>query len=184
MSMLFGSIEGAMRPSAVFAQRLRETRKARALSQEELARRMGEVGRPLGKASLVRVENETREPTLDEAFGLGQVLAAAPANLLSPPDGKFFAPIDGSAVDADGLRNWLLTGIGVTVWPDPPREEDRDKLRVWLQNTVTAHAGALADASRVNSQAGIIAAVDAIIAAVRQYQEALEGLTARAVAPR
>ncbi len=165
-----------VRPSAVFAQRLRETRKARGLSQEELARRMGEAGRPLGKASLVRVENDAREPTLNEVVGLAHLLAAAPANLLSPPADKWFALTDTVGIDDVGLRNWLLTGVGFTVWPAQPGEKDRAILRVWLQNSVTAHAAALADASRVNDQAGIVAAVDAIIGAVRQYQDAIEAL--------
>jgi transcriptional regulator with XRE-family HTH domain len=176
MAKLTISTEEGMRPSAVFAQRLRETRGARDLSQSELVTRMGEIGRPLGKASLVRVEKGTREPTLDEAIGLAAALWAAPANLLSPPAEGMLALTANMAIDSDGLRNWLLTGFPLRRWPDSPREEDRPAFRRWLEEVVVAHAGALADAARVNDKAGITAAAEAIIAAVRQYQEALEAL--------
>lgn len=163
-----------MAASEVFALRLRETRRARDLSQSEVARRMTEAGRPMGKASLLRVENDTRGPTLDEAFALAQVLFAATANLLSPPEGALVALTDKVAVDGGGLRNWLLTGVGIPVWPEAPRDEDRGTLRVWFEDAVTAHAVALADAYRARDKAGIRAAVEAILASVGRYEQALK----------
>jgi transcriptional regulator with XRE-family HTH domain len=166
--------EEGMRPSAVFARRLRETRKARGFSQSELVARMSAAGRPLGKASLLRIENMSREPTLDEMLGLAETLKAAPVNLLSPPGDEMLALTGKMSVDHDALRNWLLTGFPFRA----PLPHDRAALRLWLEGVVTGHAAALADASRVNDRQGIVAAVDAIIASVREYQEALEALTA------
>jgi transcriptional regulator with XRE-family HTH domain len=73
------------RPSEVFAVRLRETRKARNLSQTELARRMTNAGRPMSKEALLRIENGTRGLSLDEAIALIAVLFAVPPHLLTPP---------------------------------------------------------------------------------------------------
>ena len=87
-------LEG-LRPSEIFARRLREVRTARGESQETLAQTMTERGAcPLSKAALLRIEKGKgfdeggRGLSLDEAIALAAVLNAAPAHLLTPPEGE------------------------------------------------------------------------------------------------
>jgi len=163
-----------MTPSKVFAQRLRETREARGLSQSELAQMLTDRGRPMNTTALLRVESGERKLSLDEAIALADVLQAAPANLLSPPDGSYVALTDNKGVDGDGIRNWLLTGVGIVVWPEPARAEDETKLRAWLDRELERGAVALADALRGHDKSGIKAAGGAILGAVEKYRKASE----------
>src|SRR5688500_4231713 len=98
------------RPSEIFAARLRETRKARDLTQTELAQLMTDAGLPLSKPALLRIENGERGLSLDEAIALSAVLYAVPAHLLTPPDDGIVALTDKLGVDGEGLRAWLLHG--------------------------------------------------------------------------
>lgn len=161
-------------PSKVFAQRLRETRENRGWSQSELAQLMTDSGRPMNTTALLRVESGERKLTLDEAIALANILRAAPANLLSPPGGELIALTDREAVDGDGMRNWLLTGVGIVVWPEPPRAEDETKLRAWLDRELERGAVALADALRGHDKSGIKASGEAILGAVEKYRKASE----------
>jgi transcriptional regulator with XRE-family HTH domain len=164
-----------MRPSAIFADRLRETRKARDnMSQTELAQRMTDVGRPMSKAALLRIENRVRGLSLDEAIALAAVLYAVPTQLLTPPEGRFIALTEKMGADGEGLRNWLVYGDPVLAMPVPiDSDEARGVLRARLERDLTRHALSLADAVRGEDKAGIRAAGEAIVEAVGAYQEAL-----------
>jgi hypothetical protein len=133
---------------------------------------MTNAGRPLSRPALLSIENRSRGLSLDEALGLANVLRSALANLLSPPEGSVVALTEKEAVDAEGLRNWLLAGVGFVVWPASPTDEDRTTLRVWLDSALERHAFALADAVRSDDKAGIFAAGKAIVETVREYDQA------------
>jgi transcriptional regulator with XRE-family HTH domain len=174
---LGGTKEERKRPSEVFATRLRETRRARDLSQAELARRMTEVGRPMSKAALLRIENGERGLSLDEAIALTRILHAVPAQILTAPDGTLTALTGHESVDGGGMRNWLMYGepvLAFSIAIDLEGTEPRAVLRGRLESDITHHALALADAARANDKAGITAAGEAIVRAVHTYQEATE----------
>jgi transcriptional regulator with XRE-family HTH domain len=172
-------VEEWKRPSEVFAERLRETRNARAMSQTQLAEEMTQQGRPISKAALLRIEKGTRGLTLDEAVALAATLFAAPANLLNPPEGSRLALTDNQAVSGDALRNWLLTGNPILAWPAAPTSEDRATLRVTLEQDLAQYARALIDAGRAGDKAGSQAAIDAITAAIARHNNAVDEIQRR-----
>src|SRR5215212_2986864 len=141
-----GRSEGTegLSPSEAFALRLRETRRARELSQTELARRMTAAGHPMTKAGLLRLENGDRRLTLDEAFALAQVLEAVPAHLLSPPEDRevYVFTTDTSGYDGEALRSWLRFGHP---WEEAwiEREGARNHR---IEGEITRHSLALVDA--------------------------------------
>jgi transcriptional regulator with XRE-family HTH domain len=165
--------EPAKRASELFGQRLRETREARGLSQTELAEHMTNQGRPMSKAALLRIEKGTRGLSLDEAIALAAILYAAPVNLLSPPEDSLVELTSGRVVDGGGMRNFLLTGDSILAWPESPAEDDRERLRLILERSLTAYATALLDAIRGADPAGKRAALTAIQATVDDHRRAL-----------
>lgn len=151
-------VEG-QRPSQVFAGRLRETRKARGLTQTELAQRMTDAGRPMSKAALLRIENGTRGISLDEALALIAILWAVPPHLLTPPDGELVCLTDEIGVDGGGLRGWLRYGhTFATSSGDLPDELVTDR----VLETIAIHAVAFVDAMRGKDKAGQLEALRAI----------------------
>ena len=161
-----------MRPSEVFAGRLRETRKARGgMSQTELAERMTDAGRPLSRAALLRLESGSRGLLLDEALALAVCLWVAPAHLLTPPDGAVVGLTDKMAVD--DLRDWFATGnpFPFPVWPAEPRDEDRALLNRNFERSVASYAQALIDADKAGDEDGRRAALRAIRAAVERLRD-------------
>ena len=167
-----------MRPSEVFALRLRETRKTRPLSQTQLAKKTTEAGRPMTKAALLGIEKGTRGLGFDEAFALTQALPASFANLLSPPDGAMIAPTENLLMDGGSLRQWLLTGLPVPVAPATIKTADDALLaQDWIQKRLAVLAFALGDASRVSDHAGVTAAAKGIVEEVKSYLTLIEGGT-------
>lgn len=168
-----------LRPSEVFAKRLKAMRKLRGLTQTELAEQMTAAGRELDRAAILRIEKGTssqvggRGLSLDEALALMWVLPAVPAQMLTPPEGDWLAVTEAApGVDGEGLRNWFAFGDPLLAMPAAvDSDETRAVLRERLERVVLAHALALADASRSNDTAGIKAAGAAIVDAVRDYDE-------------
>jgi hypothetical protein len=162
----------------VFAQRLQETRVAREkMSQAELAQRATDVGRPLDRAAVLRIESGQRGLALDEAVALATILRAAPAHLLTPPEGELVALTDKEAVDGEALRNWLMYGapfLGMAAAVAVDRDQEQLALRAQLERDLTQYALALTDAVRGEDKAGIRLAGEAIVLAVGDYQEAIE----------
>jgi transcriptional regulator with XRE-family HTH domain len=159
------------RPSEVFATRLRDTRKARGLSQTELAQRMTERGRPMSKAALLRIENGERGLSLDEALAFAAVLFAVPAHLLSPPDDAIVWLTDNMGVDGEGLRAWLLHGYEFIATASDYHRGERAKS---LEEVVLAHAQALVDARRGKDKAGEVAALKQLAETSLIYRSQLE----------
>jgi transcriptional regulator with XRE-family HTH domain len=159
------------RPSEVFATRLRDTRKARELSQTELAQRMTERGRPMSKAALLRIENGERGLSLDEALAFAAVLFVAPAHLLSPRDEETVWLTDNMAVDGEGLRAWLLHGYEFIATTSDYHRAERAKA---LEKIVVAHAQALVDAIRGEDTAGEVAALKQLAETSLVYRSQLE----------
>jgi transcriptional regulator with XRE-family HTH domain len=156
-------------PSEVFASRLREIRKARDLSQTELARRMTEEGRPMNKAALLRIENGQRGLSLDEALALAELLKVAPAHLLSPPDDAMVWLTDNRGVDGAGMRNWLLFGDPLLL--NPPGR--RFVLRAELVGAIEVYAQAIIDAKNGRDEEGRKHAIRALEAAIMEHNTAI-----------
>jgi transcriptional regulator with XRE-family HTH domain len=165
-----------MKPSEVFAARLRDTREARRLSQTELARRATDQGRELDRAAVLRIESGKRGLALDEAVALAWILQAVPAQMLTAPESSVVGLTDNVGVDGEGIRNWLVYGDPLLAMPAVvDTDEARAVVRAHFERDVTRHALALADAVRGEDKAGVTAAGEAILSAARAYLDALEG---------
>lgn len=158
-----------MRPSEVFAMRLKETRRARDMTQAELAYRLTERGVPMSKGALLRIEKGERGLSLDEALALTAALNAVPAYMLTPPEGAWVQLDDNIATDGAGLREFLRYGFP---WnPDPVPDEAHDEVqREKFQLNLARHALALVDAVRSKDKAGITDAGKAIVAEVKRRE--------------
>jgi transcriptional regulator with XRE-family HTH domain len=96
-------------PTQCFARRVRALRRAKDLSQEELANRMTELGIPMGQNTVARIENAARALPLDEALAFAVVLRAPLFHLLSPAPNELLqlAP-DLNGLDRDGAYRWMV----------------------------------------------------------------------------
>jgi transcriptional regulator with XRE-family HTH domain len=160
-----------LRPSAVFAARLRETREARGkVPQAILAQQLTENGVPMGRAALTEIEKGVRRVSIDEALALAAHLNAAPAGLLTPPTGAYVRLSDAYAVDGGGMREFLRFGLfpgAAAVSEEQQQEDELDD----FQRTLARLAISLADAVRRDDGAGIKDAGNAIYAAVLEREE-------------
>ena len=118
--------ETTLPASAVFAARLRETRKARGLTQAELAQRMKAKGHTISETALRRIESWKRGLSLDEAFALIEALEAVPVYMLTPQEDKLIRLSESVATDGEGMRGWLVSGLPDLIpperRPEPPAE--------------------------------------------------------------
>jgi transcriptional regulator with XRE-family HTH domain len=140
-----------LRPSEVFAQRLREIRDARRLTQAELAEKMTRAGRPMNKLAVLRVERGERKVSLDEALAFAYVLGAVPAHLLSPPDDEHVAVTDQFEMDGEGMRGWLRFGLDLIADAGDLGPERVEELRL---RGIAVLARAYLDAVAGNDKAG------------------------------
>ena len=166
-----------LRPSEVFARRLRETRKARGITQEALAEMLTRAGIPMSKTALLGIEraadgDRAREPrslSLDEALAIAAVLNAAPSNMLAPPEGSVVQITDRIATDSIGFREFLRYGFPWTLDAVPYEylpDEEREKFVLELARlAVTA-----SDAYRADDKPGVVEVVLAIIDRVKQRE--------------
>lgn len=99
-----------LRPSEVFARRLRSLRKSRGVTGAALSRRMNAAGRPMTKWKLTRLEAGTRGISLDEALAFAWCLNAAPAHMLTPPEGALTEVAEGVGLGGAFVREWLRFG--------------------------------------------------------------------------
>jgi transcriptional regulator with XRE-family HTH domain len=144
----FGAYMAPTPASRIFGRRLQETRRARGVSQTELADAMTEAGYEMGKTAVLRIENGTRELKLDEAIAFAQLLHVPFAYLLEPPHDGEVALTKNIATDGDGMKRWLVTGtpLGGLVWPEQMRtRQDRELAAAYLRDlAIAATAAALA----------------------------------------
>jgi transcriptional regulator with XRE-family HTH domain len=75
---------GSRFPAEVLARNVRDYRKLRNLSQEELGERMAALGHGWTAGIVGFVERADRNMTVDELLGAALVLGVAPGHLLSP----------------------------------------------------------------------------------------------------
>jgi transcriptional regulator with XRE-family HTH domain len=74
------------RPSQIAAGRIRDLRRKRPWTQQQLSDRLMELGLPMDRAAIAKVEAGQRGLPLDEAFAFALALDVAPVNLFLPLD--------------------------------------------------------------------------------------------------
>lgn len=124
----------------VFARRLREVRKARDWSQEDLARRMRELGYAgMDRLTILRIERaanpkataKARRVTIGEAFQFAAALGVSPTSLFLPASqGETVKISDRLQLESSFVRAWL-DGWGPLVQKD---------LQIYRANDVRALA--------------------------------------------
>jgi transcriptional regulator with XRE-family HTH domain len=122
-----------LRPTQVFANRLREVRDKAGLSQEDVRQRLEDMGYELSRSAIAQIELGRRRVTLDEALALAVALGVAPVHLMVPFEDE--AVISEDAAD-DGIfeptkrlkvgnllllpfeaRQWIR---GTAIYPEAP----------------------------------------------------------------
>lgn len=99
------------------AQRLGHLRKrADDMTLEEFGQAMGDLGYPMSRQTVWKIERGDRPLTLDELFAAAHVLGVSPVALVAPdPDGEFTVTDDGvpakrqQSMDASTFGDWWLS---------------------------------------------------------------------------
>lgn len=118
----------AMRPGQIFAQQLRAVRERRRWNQQQLADRLAELGDPMDRSTIAKIENGSRQISLDEALRLAAALEVSPVHLFTDP------PHEGPATTKSGTatsrpRVRLAANLAVS-----PREA-----RMWVRGQQPLH---------------------------------------------
>jgi transcriptional regulator with XRE-family HTH domain len=192
------------KPSDVFRGRVRELRTTRAtprsrrglvgLTQAELAERLTELGRPMSKTSLMRLERGERDVSLDEALAITAALDAVPAFMLTPPDdADVEIELTGEHVLGSGqMREWLRKGtpafrggvpadaqIGEELYWTGLDPENLEDAEAGFRRLVVSIATDIVDAYRGNDNRGVIEKVQELVAEVELWRRVRERLAAR-----
>jgi hypothetical protein len=126
----------------------------------------------MSKAAVLRIESGDRGLSLDEALAFAWVLNAAPAHLLSPPEGEGVMLTADAGLDGSGLRNWLLFGDPLLI----STEGKRVRKRMDAIFTIEALAQAIVDAKRGGDEAGSKATVLQLHKVIGSHKEELEAI--------
>lgn len=96
-----------MRATEVFGRRMRASRERKGWTQQQLAARLTELGQPMARATVAKIEGDLRDSLpLDEALAIAIALDEAPLQFLTPPEG-FGMLVGGSTVKGDEVVDWL-----------------------------------------------------------------------------
>lgn len=108
-----------MKPSETFSNRVKEVRRRKQWTQQDLSDRLRELDWPIDQSVIARIEDPKKRPvSLDEAIVLSAALGTTPIHLIVDPAGiepLHLAP--NYAVNAREARQWLRG-------QRPLREED------------------------------------------------------------
>lgn len=94
-------------PSEVFRKRLREVRRLKRWTQQDLAEALAAAGVEMGEFAVVRMERGPRGVSLDEAIAISAVLGVSPLHMLVPLEDDSIQLTPQRAVDAADARAWL-----------------------------------------------------------------------------
>lgn len=106
---------GALFPSEVLAENVRDHRRRQRLRQEEVAERMAALGHGWKQHTVTTVESRDRSVTVDELLGLALVLGVTVGDLLDPTgiDGRgetrlaYDLELEAAPLDAGVGRVWV-----------------------------------------------------------------------------
>jgi transcriptional regulator with XRE-family HTH domain len=104
---------GDVTAGEVFARRLAEVRKRRGLSAKALADKVSELGHPVHRSKIAKIESQdekARAISLEDVLALAYALDVSPLYLITPIERfgpRMLIVGDGLPVDADDARVWL-----------------------------------------------------------------------------
>jgi transcriptional regulator with XRE-family HTH domain len=153
-----------IRPGAIFARRVKEARKRRAWSQQTLADRLTELGYPMTRVVLTKLERNDRQVTLEDVFAFAVALGVAPVHLLVPlDDDEQVAVVPTRSFSAVVVRGWLrgLYPAGketLGVWlSELPASELEVLMKSYLTRGASPIARAFMDEEKLDERAGDLA---------------------------
>lgn len=98
-------------PTAALAQRVRQLRDTRGLSQSKLAALLDTYGVSLTREQLANLEAGRRQSvTVEQVFALAYALNCSPTDLLTPADSGELMRIGDQEVRAQQVRTWMHGG--------------------------------------------------------------------------
>lgn len=142
----------AKSPSQVFGPYVRSTRKVKEWSQQDLAERLEELGHPLDRSAIARIETGGRAVSLDEALAICAALGVSPVHMIVPQAHEDFVAI------APKLRP---PGLAARSWIRGERPLDITDDRAFWQQIAEAEAQIQRD--------GDLRAVNELLVDVRGY---------------
>lgn len=108
--------------SAVFRERLREVRRIKGWTQQQLSEALADLGVRLESTTINRLEKGSRGVSVDEVIGIAAALGVSPLHLLVPlEDGETVDVTPNLTVSAADARAWLRG-------QRPLRDTDDDKI--------------------------------------------------------
>jgi transcriptional regulator with XRE-family HTH domain len=95
-------------PSEAAAEELRRVRTRKGWNQQQLADRLHELGAPIDRATISKIETGDRRVTLDEVFWFAYALGVSPAALMLPrPYGSTVAVTPTTSLPSSRALDWL-----------------------------------------------------------------------------
>jgi transcriptional regulator with XRE-family HTH domain len=94
-------------PSEVFRARLREVRRAKGLTQQDLAEALSGAGEDLSASAITRMESGHRDVSLDEAIAIAAVLGVSPLHMVVQLDDNSIQLTPRLTVTATDARAWM-----------------------------------------------------------------------------
>jgi transcriptional regulator with XRE-family HTH domain len=114
--------EQAKSPSEAAAEELRRVRTRKGWNQQQLADRLHELGVPIDRATISKIETGDRRITLDEVFWFAYAFGVTPTALILPrPFGSLVAVTPTTSLETQQAVDWLR---GSYVAPAPENESD------------------------------------------------------------
>lgn len=104
----------------VFRRRLRQTRRARDLTQADLAARVTDQGGAMTQTTVTRLERGSRAVTVDELFSLAYALDVTPLALLLPLDQDVSLRVDRRIVSVRQFVDWVVGREPLGGWGEEP----------------------------------------------------------------
>jgi transcriptional regulator with XRE-family HTH domain len=127
------------RPAEIVAQRVKEARESRGWSQEDLARRLVEIGYAKSRSALTKLEGgRFRGVSIDDVFALAAALGISPVYLLTPLADDAPVAISPRVIfPATVTRAWIRGDVRLPMLPDTdwrqvPTAELGKRVFVWL----------------------------------------------------
>jgi transcriptional regulator with XRE-family HTH domain len=96
------------RPSQIAAARVRALRKRHGWTQQQLAERLTELGVPVDRAAIAKIEVGKRRLQLDEAFVFAFALDVAPINFFLPLEDEDVQVASRTVASSETLRGWFV----------------------------------------------------------------------------
>jgi transcriptional regulator with XRE-family HTH domain len=126
----------------VIAAEIRRRREAANMSAQKLADRCAELGHPIGRNVISKLENGDRDGvSVAELLVLARALGVAPAMLIAPfDDVDEVEVLPGKTMTSFNAYRWL---VGEMTWTNEPAERDRFGRRAPVVDAYDRHARAL-----------------------------------------